>query len=80
MGRRAASRRGWFSPGTGRFRTIQIFPKDRSSAPQHSPAMDSWPRSYSQLCGEQAGATVALDHCVALTSAGAARCRHAVIE
>jgi hypothetical protein len=42
--------------------------------------MDSWPRPYSQLCGEQVGATVALDHCVALTSAGAARCRQAVIE
>jgi hypothetical protein len=42
--------------------------------------MDSWPRSYSQLCGERVGATVALDHCVALTFAHAARCRHAVIE
>jgi hypothetical protein len=42
--------------------------------------MDSWPRSYSQLCGEQVGTTVALDHCVALTSAHAARCRQAVIE
>jgi hypothetical protein len=42
--------------------------------------MDSWPRSYSQLCGEQARATVALDHCVALTSAGAVRCRQAVME
>jgi hypothetical protein len=42
--------------------------------------MDSWPRSYSQLRGEQVGATVALDHCAALTAAHAARCRHAVIE
>jgi hypothetical protein len=42
--------------------------------------MDSWPRHYSQLFGEQVGATVALDHCVALTSAGAARCRQAVIQ
>jgi hypothetical protein len=67
-------------PWHSRFRTIQICPKDRSSAPQHSPGMDSWPRSYSQLRGEQVGATVALDHCAALTAAHAARCRHAVIE
>jgi hypothetical protein len=42
--------------------------------------MDRWTRSYSQLCGEQVGVTVALDHCVALTSADAALCRSAVIE
>jgi len=66
--------------GLSRFRTIQISPKDPSSAPQHSPVMDRWTRSYSQLCGEQVGVTVALDHCVALTSADAALCRSAVIE
>jgi len=36
--------------------------------------MDKWPRSYSQLCGEQVGVTVAL------TSADAARHRNGVIE
>jgi hypothetical protein len=36
--------------------------------------MDKWPRSYSQLCSEQVGVTVAL------TSADAARHRNGVIE
>ena len=60
--------------GLSRFRTIQISPKDPSFAPQHSPVMDKWPRSYSRLCGEQVGVTVAL------TSADAARHRNGMIE
>jgi hypothetical protein len=36
--------------------------------------MDKWSRSYSQLCGEQVGVTMAL------TSADAARHRNGVIE